>query len=58
MARHESGPRRSDSVESYLMETRAIAAVAFWPWSAVSSPTGLRVVSGAAMRCSRVSRRA
>jgi len=28
MARHDPGPRRSDSVESYLRETRAAAAVA------------------------------
>jgi hypothetical protein len=28
MARHDAGPRRSDSVESYLRETRAGAAVA------------------------------
>lgn len=28
MARHDSGPRRSDSVESYLRETRTAAAVA------------------------------
>jgi hypothetical protein len=28
MARHDPGPRRSESVESYLWETRALAAVA------------------------------
>lgn len=28
MARHDPGPRRSESVESYLRETRVIAAVA------------------------------
>jgi hypothetical protein len=28
MARHDPGPRRSESVESYLRETRALAAVA------------------------------
>ena len=28
MARHDPGPRRSESVDSYLQETRAFAAVA------------------------------
>ena len=28
MARHDPGPRRSESIDSYLRETRAIVAVA------------------------------